>query len=256
MSQKYKNDDIGTRMKEYEGVASRKFMRRTPLIIRLDGKAFHTYLRPLKQRVKTEPWDGDYHQTMVQTTQYLANNIQNVVAAYSQSDEITLLLTDWQELTSQQWFGGKQSKIESVAASMATGAFNKYAQSTGLANHTNHDFAMFDARAFNIPKEDVCNNFIWRQQDAARNSVQMLGHFHFSNKQMHGKNNSAIQDMLMLERSINWNHIETWKKRGFCVMRNTETVDEHTTTLIPGFTIDEEIPIFTKDRNYIEKYLG
>jgi tRNA(His) 5'-end guanylyltransferase len=244
---------LGDRMKGYEAVATHKFIKRMPLVIRLDGKAFHSLLRPLKNRTKSDPWDSDYHETMVNTTIHLANNIQNVILAYSQSDEITLVLKDWAELTSQQWFDGKQSKIESVAASMATGAFNKYADKSGLMDNLNHDFAMFDARAFNVPKEDVLNNVLWRQQDATRNSVQMLGHFHFSHTELQNKNVSQIQDMLMLTHQVNWNDLEVWKRRGFCVHRRISSDDSE---LLSGFALDEEMPILTQDRNYIERFLG
>jgi len=120
---------------------------------------------------------------------------------------------------------------------MATVAFNKKANEID----NNLTLAMFDSRVFNVPKEEVANYFIWRQQDASRNSVQMLGQFYFSHKELHCKNISAIQDMLMSEHNVNWNDVATRKKRGFCV-----TLDDY---------YDTEIPIFTKDRNYIEKYL-
>lgn len=226
---------LGDRMKGYEGIPKLNLMRRTPVIIRLDGKAFHTWTRQLRSidgSLNNEPYGNVMHDYMIRTVEYLMDNIQNAVFAYSQSDEISILLNDWTKLTTDQWFGGAVQKITSVSASMATAAFNK---DSDLA------LGLFDSRVFNIPKEEVANYFVWRQQDATRNSIQMLGQFYFSHKQMHGKNVSNVQDMLMEKYQQNWNDIATRKKRGFCV-----TTDGY----------DNEIPIFTQDREYIEKWLG
>lgn len=102
---------------------------------------------------------------------------------------------------------------------------------------------------FNIPGEEVANYFIWRQNDASRNSVQMLGHYFFSQKQMHGKNNSQVQDMLMLEKQINWNDLDVWKKRGSCYRPKHDDVNN-----VPPL-LDNNIPIFSQQREYIETFL-
>jgi len=230
----HKSDNLGTRMKGYESVSKSKLLRRMPVIIRLDGKAFHTWTRQLRdvdKSLEAEPYGNMMHELMHYTVIYLMNNIQNAVFAYSQSDEISILLNDWKKLNTDQWFDGGIQKIASVSASMATAAFNA---------NTNLSTALFDARVFNIPKEEVVNYFVWRQQDATRNSIQMLGQFYFSHKQLHGKNVSQIQDMLMESYQQNWNDIDTRKKRGFCITKN-------------GY--DKEIPIFTKNREFIEQYL-
>ena len=176
---------------------------------------------------------------MTQTMAHLCESIQGAMIGYTQSDEITILLKDWQTFETQPWFGYKQSKMESVSASMASAQFNRLAATT-LPPEVHNRNAVFDCRAFSVPMNDVNNCFLWRQQDASRNSVQMLGHENFSQKQMHGKNNSEVQDMLMLEKGINWNNLETWKRRGTC--------------WIDG-KLDFEIPIFSKDTNYINKLL-
>jgi len=222
-------------MKGYEAISKTKLMRRSPVIIRLDGKAFHTWTRQLQgvdESLEVEPYGNMMHALMRSTVEYLMDNIQNAVFAYSQSDEISILLNDWKTLKTDQWFDGNIQKITSISASMATAAFNK--------NH-NLNLALFDSRVFNIPKEEVANYFVWRQQDATRNSINMLVQFYFSHSQLHGKNVSQVQDMLMQKYSKNWNDIDTRKKRGFCVT--------------PTNGYDSEIPIFTKDRNYIEQYL-
>lgn len=241
-----KGDSLGDRMKGYESVSQSDLMGRTPVIIRIDGKAFHTFTRCLKHIDSTltdTPFSAVMHSTMMYTTMQLVKNVQNCVLGYTQSDEISLLLRDYDTFETQAWFGNNVQKMTSISASIATAAFN-YA----FAGHKHQlafgDMAMFDSRVYNLPKEEVTNYFIWRQQDASRNSVQMLGRFHFSQKQMHGKNNSQVQDMLMLEKNVNWNDIPTWMKRGSCVVRSEA-----------GIVHDEEIPIFTQDRSYIDQHV-
>ena len=133
----------------------------------------------------------------------LANNIQNVKFGYTQSDEISLLLTDWNKLTTDQWFGGNIQKIVSVSAAIATAYFNHYfSVAMNLVTTEIQNIAVFDSRVFNIPKEEVTNYFVWRQQDTTRNSINMLGQYHFSHKELQHKNVSQVQDMLMLEKQL------------------------------------------------------
>lgn len=288
-----KKDSLGDRMKEnYENRSKTYLVRRTPVIIRLDGKAFHTFTRGMKK-----PYDEIFHNTMNATMKYLCENIQGCKLGYTQSDEITLLLTDYDTLTTDAWFDYNVQKICSVSASMATMAFNKFfyinvmeyilseeskeAIEKGLPRlpyiindycvqtDSEKDYiqilikaaekgAMFDARCFNIPEEEVTNCFIWRQQDATRNAIQMLGQCNFSHKELHGKSCNDIQDMLMLQKGINFNDMPTEFKRGVCCVK------ENTTNVIafgqvvdtierPHWVLDKEIPIFTQDRNYVER---
>jgi len=253
-----KGDSLGDRMKGYEKVTKTKLMKRTPVIIRIDGKAFHTWTKGLKHidpGLANDPFSDLMNKAMSETTRLLVENIQNAVFGYTQSDEISILLNDWKQLNTSQWFDNSIQKMASVSASMATAYFNsqfKRIASPYAARGGENDFefvpAFFDARVFNIPKEEVVNYFVWRQQDASRNSVQMLGRHYFSHKQMDRKNVSQVQDMLMNEKGVNWNNIETWKRRGTCV----ERIDSKIMTMIG---IDREIPIFTQDRGYIEKFL-
>ena len=252
-----KKDSLGDRMKEnYENRAKTYLVRRMPVIIRLDGKAFHTFTRGMKK-----PYDEIFHNTMNATMKYLCENIQGCKLGYTQSDEITLLLTDYDTLTTDAWFGYGVQKMCSVAASMATMAFNKFLayeyeelnRFVSEWEHTREDEeymytvydkmikgAMFDARCFNIPIEEVTNCFIWRQQDATRNAIQMLGQCNFYHKELQGKSCNDIQDMLMTQKGINFNDMPTEFKRGVCCRKNDN-----------GWVIDKEIPIFTQDRDYI-----
>ena len=251
-----KKDRLGDRMKSnYENRSKTTLLRRTPVIIRLDGKAFHTFTRGLRK-----PYDTILMKTMQETMLYLCENIQGCKIGYTQSDEITLLLTDYDTLTTGAWFDYEVQKLCSVSASMATLAFNKIfelcslteikdsAEEEGYKLGSNYKDklmkAMFDSRCFNIPKEEVCNCFIWRQQDATRNAIQLLGQNYFSSKELHKKSCNDIQDMLMINKSINFNDERTDFKRGSCCYKDGIK-----------WTIDREIPIFTQDRNFIERFV-
>lgn len=270
-----KKDSLGDRMKEnYENRAKTYLVRRMPVIIRLDGKAFHTFTRGLKK-----PYDEIFHNTMNATMKYLCENIQGCKLGYTQSDEITLLLTDYDTLTTDAWFDNNVQKICSVSASMATMAFNQYLAYeyeelnhwVSECEHTREDEeymytvynkmvkgAMFDSRCFNIPVEEVTNCLIWRQQDATRNAIQMLGQCNFSHKELQGKSCNDIQDMLMTQKGINFNDMPTEFKRGVCCIKNRMVCEPYgNRMLVSGadegqWVLDKEIPIFTQDREYVE----
>ena len=269
---------IHTRMKHnYEEVSKYRLTRRTPVIIRLDGKAFHTFTKGLKR-----PYDEIFHTAMNETMLYLCENIQGCKIGYTQSDEITLLLTDFDTLTSDAWFDYEVQKMCSVSASMATLAFNQtfnklvknytdsslcWCEMSGedkkylMSLHSKTNKAMFDSRCFNIPVEEVVNCFIWRQQDATRNAIQMLGQAHFSAEELKGKKNDQIQDMLMTQKNINFNDMPTEFKRGVCCIRKDfypepkvgyEDCPIDATSVTKSWVIDTNIPVFTQDREYIE----
>lgn len=274
-----KKDSLGDRMKAYESIPKTFLTRRVPVIIRLDGKAFHTFTRGMKK-----PFDNILMQTMQETMKYLCENIQGCVLGYTQSDEITLVLTDYETITTDAWFGYNVQKMASVSASMATLAFNGiferlvyekhdmyFADEDGISAEQalylekmfmKFNKALFDSRVFSIPKEEVCNCLIWRQQDATRNSIQAVGQANFSQKQLHGKSCNVIQDMLFTEKGINWNDFPTDCKRGSCcykrqvekVVTIPKTNEERLVNRSEWF-IDKDIPIFTQDRSYVEKWL-
>lgn len=275
------HDDLGCRMKTfYEQIPKTKLMRRCPVAIRIDGKAFHTFTRGFQK-----PFDEVLIKSMQETMKYLCENIQGCVLGYTQSDEITLILVDYKKLTSSAWFDYEVQKICSIAASMATMAFNKrfidnYLDyiSTLKPDFTNdsdrktvsayinasNKGAMFDCRCFNIPKEEVTNLVYWRQLDASRNSIQMVGQANFSHKELQNKSCNDIQDMLMIQKGINWNDLPTYQKRGTCSVRNKiviETDSVMTTAQLRDaskseneWIIDTDIPIFRNDgREYIDR---
>lgn len=272
---------LGDRMKNnYENVNRFYLTRRMPVIIRMDMKAGHTFTRGMKK-----PFDDIFVKTMQETMKYLCENIQGCVLGYTQSDEISLVLTDYAELTTDAWFGNNLQKMCSVSASMATLEFNKafndnivryidshfdtdcdatkdLAEYTKILINARNKGAMFDSRVFTIPKEEVCNYFIWRQQDATRNSIQSVGQANFSDKELHKKSTKDIQDMLMTQKGINWNDYAATLKRGSCCIKVDDSLTKYDEAgNICGYTqrskwvIDNGIPIFTQDRNYVEKLI-
>lgn len=273
---------LESRMRTYEAAAKSTLTRRVPVIIRLDGVAFHAFTRGMMK-----PFDHILRDTMQHTTKYLCENISGCIFGYTQSDEITLVLTDYATIKTDAWFNYSVQKLCSISASIATLAFNtffaktvqekmdEYNESASAIQNNPDEWnyltklsqkffrATFDARAFNVPKEDVCNCLIWRQQDAARNSIEMAAQSYFSHKQLHGKNCNELQDMLWKNHNVNWNDFPVEYRRGACCIK-VETVQVRTPLHHPDDTtfvtrrrwkIDKEPPIFTKNRDYIERFL-
>ena len=197
-----KNDNLGNRMKGYENVTRNYLTRRTPVIIRLDGVAFHTFTKGFEK-----PFDRLLLATMCQVAEKLCNEVQNCVFAYTQSDEISLVLIDYRNLNTDAWFGNNIQKICSVVAAKASVYFNEilenyyYIESLDkdreifLENVLNKK-AFFDARCFNIPREEVLNYFIWRQKDCQKNSVSAIAQAYFSNKELYQKSTKQRIEML------------------------------------------------------------
>lgn len=246
-------DDLGNRMKRYEEVPRTSLTPRMPMIVRVDGRAFHTYTKGFAR-----PWSTDIRDGMTAAAVELMREISGAKIAYLQSDEISVLVTDYDTLHTTAWFDGVAQKICSVTASIATAAFNTTMAHTRIATVDGRvavrTGATFDSRCFTVPREDVTNYFVWRQRDAEKNSVSMLAQANFSHKQLQGKNGSAMQDLLMREKSINWNDLDTWKKRGWCITREAKEIEpgKIRTLVEPAW----DIPIFTKDRAYIERFLN
>ena len=266
-------------MKRYEEVPRTSLTPRMPMIIRVDGRAFHTYVKKLEVDPESQaPWNPVIRDAMTDVAIALMRSISGAKIAYLQSDEVSVLVTDYDKPSSQAWFDKVAQKVCSVTASIATMAFNNNIREytkLGLREKFFPTTATFDARAFVVPVPDVCNYFIWRQQDCEKNSISMLAQKYFTPEQLHSKDGSQKQDMLMGEHEVNWNDCEVWQKRGWCVVRKTvsHTVGElrqggAELDISPGVTVpddvevtrvaiepDWEIPIFTKDRDYIELHV-
>lgn len=248
---------LGDRMKAYENVERRYLTRRSPLIIRLDGVHFHSFTKGFKR-----PYDTEFRYVMWLTAIKLCESVMGCKLAYTQSDEITLLVTDDDTLETQAWFGKNLQKIVSVAASTATYWFNHFARGCKQEDAPIRIAAMtkvatFDARAFILPREEVLNCFEWRQQDCTRNAIESLGQTYFSHTQLFGKSCNEIQEMLWREKQINFNDCPTWFKRGACIVKMPHeiTTDDGKTLIRARWEGDTEIPVFHKDPEYIEKFV-
>lgn len=260
-----KYETLGDRMKgAYENKYRLYLPERIPVIIRLDGKAFHTFCRGLKK-----PFDDLFISVMQDTMLDLCKNISGCKLGYVQSDEISLLLVQTKD-ESQPWFDNNIQKIVSISASMATLYFNKnfekrvcelmenYAKDKSDCTEEELKYidkldskiytAMFDSRVFVLPKEEVNNYFIWRQIDCTRNSILSLAQFLYSDKEIHGIKCDALQDKMFTEKNVNWNDLSTVKKRGTCAIRKEVEVNG---VVRNKWFIDEDIPIFTQDKTYI-----
>lgn len=247
---------LGNRMKEYENVERRYLTRREPTIIRVDGRAFHRFTKDF-----VRPFDASFLACMRATAKDLCENIMGAKFAYTQSDEISLLLTDDDNIETQAWFGKNLQKIVSVSAAMTTLFFNRnferlcthgmptedlhnfYFGSVGMNKaYANERLAVFDARAFVLPREEVNNYFIWRQRDCERNSIQSVAHANYPQKELTGLSCNDLQNKLFTERGINWNDYPTAFRRGAAIEKGLNN----------KWYINMEIPRFNEDRAHIE----
>lgn len=236
-------DSLGDRMKRYERVTKTVMPWRLPVIVRIDGRAFHTYTKGCKR-----PFDDALIDAMDACATAVCEDAQGAALAYVQSDEISVLLHGYRALDSMPWFDNEVQKIVSVSAGLAS----------AMMTHRSIDIfgemklACFDARVFVLPEAEVCNYFLWRQQDATRNAIQMMASAHYSHRELHCKDTNAMQEMLF-QKGVNFNNAPTRYKRGRCIVRETY---QHKETTRGRWVVDNEIPIFTQDRAYIEKHLS
>lgn len=202
-----KNDSLGDRMKAYEATTQATLPRRTHTIIRIDGRAFHTLTKKLGAK---KPFDYDLIGAMDETALGLCQDLQGVVLAYVQSDEISLLLTDYADVNTQPWFGGNVQKMVSVSASIATAHFNQAV----ARRWSDVPLATFDSRVFTIPdRVEVVNYFLWRMRDWERNSLQMMARAYNSHKSLQGKKHAELHDAIHAHGE-NWNDLPGELKRG------------------------------------------
>lgn len=257
--------DLANRMKEYEKRNQYYLQKRIPVAIRVDGRNFHTFTKGFER-----PFDKILMTTMQETAKYMCENIQGAKFAYVQSDEITIILVDYDTLETDCWFNYRTDKLCSISASMATMAFNKfftknvnYFEMTHEHDDTINEYcttlvnaaekgATFDARCFNIPKEEVANLIYWRQLDATRNSIQMVGQANFSHNELQGKSCNMIQDMLLTQKDINWNDYPVACKRGSACRKVAREVNiAGTIDTISTWELDFDMPILKDDWNYV-----
>lgn len=259
MSSKYKPGSLGERMKNYEIAYSEILPHKKPCIIRIDGKAAHTFTKGF-----AKPFSHIFFDSMTYALERLCEEIQGCVFGYTQSDEINLVLTDYQNPNSCGWFDYKVQKICSVAASMATYYFNKefenqlamkgitksspYFKADGTIKHL-----FFDARCFSLPHNEIVNYLIWRQQDAIRNSKLSLALAYYSQKEISGYTTDELCDKLAKEKNFNWhNHLYTYQKWGVACIKTEVTVKtENGVAKRAIWQNDFYPPLFTENKDYI-----
>ena len=201
-----KADSLSKRMKTYEKSIEIHLLKKCPAILRIDMKCGHSFCKHMEK-----PFDKTLNYCMVNACIELAKEIQGFKFGYTQSDEASFMFTDYDTIDTEGWFGYDKDKIVSVSASIFTKAFNKLLLKQELILKYNKQivdkldayyyidkfkFASFDSRAFNIPKDDVANYFLWRAKDWNRNSIQMFARSFFSHKELHGKRTTDIHEML------------------------------------------------------------
>lgn len=263
------SDSLGDRMKSYEDVFRLHLPIRMPVIMRIDGKAFHSYVKGegVDGKEVDKPFDKGLFDCMNDTAIELCKEVQGCRLAYVQSDEISLLLTNYATVDTQSWFDNNLLKMVSISAAVASVTFTENSWKIWGVDYSNEDpyyltkEAYFDSRAFVIPKEDVTNYFLWRQQDATRNSVQMLARSLYSHKECENKNNSELQEMCF-QKGVNWNDCPTSQKRGRCIVKQTSMhtalnpkTKEYVKSERSAWVVDNEIPIFSVDRDYIDRLI-
>jgi len=247
-----KGDSLGDRMKEqYENRTRIMLPRRTYTMIRVDGKAFHTWTKNMDK-----PFDKDLMGLMDVVAVAMCEEIQGARLAYVQSDEISILLTDFEKPTTEAWFNGNMQKMVSISAAIATAKFNDAALDAflngGIKKFFNMDLALFDSRVFTIPDAtEVENYLIWRQQDATRNSIQMAARALYSHKECENKNTSELQEMTF-QKGVNWNDYSAREKRGGLVLKKpTGAVVDTDPPVIKTAWMAEGAPIFTQEREVL-----
>lgn len=241
-------DSFASRMKEYETTAQQTLLRRTPVIMRMDGKGFSNLTRGMKK-----PFDEDLASCMYAATLRVLAEAQNVRLAYVQSDEISLLLTDFRQLGTEPWFGNSVQKLCSVGAAFTTAGFCEMFMQKFVGLCRPGRLPVFDARCFNLPREEVTNYFVWRQRDCERNSVSMTAQAHFSHKELQGLNKLQMVDMLQLQRGVDWSALPSSFRSGAVFTRELVSWDQGSTTRARWTLADA--PIFSRERDFVERFL-
>jgi len=208
---KVKSDQLGDRMKRHESVTQNYLAKRCYAIIRLDGRSFSSFTRKVKS---IKPFDINLMNQMNQTALAVCKDV-SAVFGYCQSDEISILISDIENINKQLIFDGNVQKIVSTSAAMATAVFNSLSP-------TGSPLATFDARVFNISDPvEVYNYFKWRTADWERNSIQMLSRSKYSHKELQGKKISDMHELLH-KKDTNWAKLPDEIKRGRLIVRDMD----------------------------------
>jgi tRNA(His) 5'-end guanylyltransferase len=252
------NDNFGDRMKAYEAVTDVRLTGLTPVILRVDGKSFHTLTAKINK-----PFDGLFMQVMNHTALELCRQIPNCRFGYVQSDEISLVLLE-PSVCSEQWFNGRLQKMTSIAASIASTEFRmNLLETLNVTKDNPEDWApytplvknaLFDCRAFNIPEMDVCNYFIWRQKDCRRNAILSMAQHHIGKKNVCGIDVSGLTARL---HSMGFSESDIPSLNGrSCIKAKKELKRTDGSVFTRAkWDIVENVPVFSSNRIFVEKHL-
>jgi tRNA(His) 5'-end guanylyltransferase len=243
-----------------------------PVLMRLDGKAFHTYTKGMKR-----PFDERLARAMWETTKHLceSGNIQGVRIGYTQSDEITLFINTYENENTDPWYDNNIQKMTSVSASLATERFNQVmlqyvledmlergatAEEIVKTSIESKTWARFDSRVWTLPEYEVNNCFLWRQQDAIKNSISMVAQANFSHKSLQRLNGDEMKNRLKEEKGIIWEELPIWQQRGAAIIKvqkpKTVTYNgEEITVMRNVWEENLNTPLFVEDRNLVEQYV-
>lgn len=234
---------LGDRMKMYESAYETYIMPRAPVIIRCDGKSFHTFTRKFDK-----PFDEKFNRVMANTMFYVANKIDGCVFSYAQSDEITFVIRNDKTFETEPWFGNRLQKMCSVVSSMITAQF---------AHEGKYDsLAYFDTRVFAVPSlTEAGNALVWRQNDCVKNSISSACYYEIgkkigkgtARKKMYKLNQKQQQELLFSEAGINWSSYPTKYKRGVGCYREKSNLMANRGWV---WKFDEELPKFTAEGKF------
>jgi len=268
--------DFGDRMKRYEKASEQVLPENLPILLRLDGNNFSG----LTEKYFERPFDSDFEKCMDEAAKSVMQYCSGSEVAYVQSDEFTILLRNDQKNETEPFLGNRTQKLASLNAAVASNSFNDTADKLGYDFNNN---AIFDCRCFVIPKSEVVNNFIWRQEDAFKNCISSFAYYGLKDKYndvkvrdiLHGKSTDERQEIIFQKLNVNPNNITIYRKRGRCIYKEKrkvnvkEVLDSETyknlideghiekgeKTIDSNWIIDDKVPRFTKDRSYISKFL-
>lgn len=242
MSKMVRADMLGNRMKMYENSFKTVLPENFPIIVRIDGSHFSTYTKGL-----VKPFDEVLIEAFWETCKYLGANIAGAKYIYHQSDEISILIRNDDSKVTQPWFKNNLQKLVSLTASLATAKFNEVVR----AKYPEKELATFDSRVFIVPENEVINYFIWRQQDAIRNSVSMVAQSRFSHQSLQGLNQIKMKNRLLDEIGLDYDKdIAIHHQRGASLER---VMDKE--SLRSSWTVNKTMKILTEDREDIRKYV-
>ena len=241
-------DSLGNRMKGYENAYKETLPENFPIIIRLDGSHFHTFTKDLEK-----PFDENLISAFWETCKYLAENIGGAKFVYHQSDEISILVRNDDNYNTQAWFKNNLNKLVSISASLATAKFNEEIRKV----YPGKELATFDSRVFIVPEHEILNYFVWRQNDAMRNSVSMVAQSMFSHKSLQNQKKDDMVKRMLVENHFDFfNDLEIYKQRGACFEKELFDLNlgNGDTVKRSRWEVNLNMPVLTEEKDFLNKF--